>query len=243
MRGKWSTPLRSVAKRSRRKPVEGNDRTRTNDDGESKDASPTMSIITDTLNRLQSERAWRPAQPRTPATTERTEAADFRDPDVFSPHSSPRIFQNRLPWLLVVLGCVGIAAYLWGLPLIAAPDRVIPEPEPVKELNPVQPVPSQGVEASPEQREEPFTATVASEAPKPAEPASGPGPQVKTNPVATPVPVRKPRSSSAVRSTAKPPPAHNVDAASSKSTESPGFPTSSECHSASSQTGPRAIFH
>ena len=181
-----------------------------------------MSIITDTLNRLQAERAWHPGQPRTAAIPDGAEAADFRDPDFLS--LPARIFPKRLPLLMVVLGGVGMTAYLWGLPLIAAPDKVTTEQGTVQELNPVQPVPPQGVEAIPEQPEEPFTATVASEDPKPAEPASVPDPRVKTTPVATAVPAHKPRSAPGVRSTAKPPPAHNVDAASSNQRKNRGSP-------------------
>ena len=174
-----------------------------------------MSIITDSLNRLQAERAWRPGQPRASATPESAEAADFRDPVFSPPHSPARALRNRLS--LVVLGSVGIAAYLWGLPLIAAPDRVPPAQETVKELNPVQHVPSQIVEAIPERREEPFTATMAkaSEDSKPAEAASATvtDPSAKTT-VAKDTPARSTRSSPGVRSTAKPPPALNVDSAS-----------------------------
>jgi Flp pilus assembly protein TadD len=175
-----------------------------------------MSIITDSLNRLQAERARRPGQPRVSATPESAEAADFRDPVFSPPHSPARALRNRLS--LVVLGSVGIAAYLWGLPLIAAPDKVPPAQETVKELNPVQHVPSQIVEAIPERREEPFTATMAkaSEDSKPTEAASATvtDPSAKTT-VAKDTPARSTRSSPGVRSTAKPPPALNVDSASS----------------------------
>ena len=175
-----------------------------------------MSIITDALNRLQAERARRPRQPRTSATPDNAEAADFRDP-VFSPPPHPaRALRTHLS--LVVLGSIGIAAYLWGLPLIAVPDKVSPAQETVKELNPVPHVPSQIVEAIPERREEPFTATAAkaSEDSQPAEAASAmvTDPPAKTT-VAKDTPARSTRSSPGVRSTAKPPPVHNVDSASS----------------------------
>ncbi len=171
-----------------------------------------MSIITDTLNRLQAERAWRFGEPPDSATQARTGAADFREPEVQPP---ARTLRKPLPFLIVVLSGVGIAAYLWGLPLIAAPDQVAPESEPgsFKALNPGQSVPSRSVETIPEQRDKPFTATVAeaSEAIKPRKAVSVSGPPVKTNPIAKDVPTRKSRSSLDVRSTAKPSPARNVN--------------------------------
>ena len=180
-----------------------------------------MSIITDSLNRLQAERAWRSEQPLASATPESAEAADFRDPVSSPPHSPARALRNHLPSIVVILGVVGLAAYLWGLPLIAAPDKVPPEYETgtVNELKPVKHVPSQIVEAIPERREEPFTATVAetSKEHKPSEEASAtvPDPPARTTPVAKGVPTRKQRSSPVVRSTAKPPPVRNADSASS----------------------------
>ena len=178
-----------------------------------------MSIITDTLNRLQAERAWRPGQPVDSGTQESVEAADFRASDFSSPHHPSRVLPNRLPILIVVLGGVGIAAYLWGLPLIAAPDKVTPESEPrlVKAWNPAQSVSSRSVEVIPAQREEPFVATVAeaNEDIKPRDAVSAPDPPATTNPIAEGVPARKPRSTRGVRSTANPPPAHNLDAPSS----------------------------
>ena len=173
-----------------------------------------MSIITDVLNRLQAERAWRPGQPEASAIPDSAEPVDFRDS---SPHPPAVTDRNRLPFLLVVLGVVGTAAYLWGLPLIAAPDKVTPDQETVKVLDPVQHVPSRIVEAISEQREKPFTATAvaASEAPKPTESASASDPPAKMIPVVQAVPVRKPRSSPGIGSTAEPSPARNVDSASS----------------------------
>lgn len=165
-----------------------------------------MSIITDALNRLQAERARQPGQPWASAASEPMEAADFRDPVFPFPHFSARALRNHLPSIAVVLGVVGLAAYLWGLPLIAAPDKVPPVQETVKEWNPVPHVPSQTVETISEQGEAPFTATVAkaSETPKPAEVASVPDPPAKTAPVAKSVPARKPRSSPGLRATAAP---------------------------------------
>lgn len=177
-----------------------------------------MSIITDTLNRLQAERSWSSGQPHASATTDSAEAVDFRGPAVSFPDSAARILRNRLPFLIVVLGGVGIAAYLWGLLLIAAPDKWTPESEPrsAETLNPVQAVPSQSVEVISDQREEPFTAKVAeaNEDIKPRDAVSAPDPSATTNPIAKGIQVRNPGSSSGVRSTANPPPARNIDSSS-----------------------------
>ncbi len=172
-----------------------------------------MSIITDALNRLQAEQARRSGQPRVTPTPDRAEATDFHGYDFSFPRPSALALRNRLPSIMVVLGVVGIAAYLWGLPLIAAPDKVTSEQGTVKKLTPVQHVPSPSIAAIPEQREEPLTATVAvaSEAPEPMDAASVPDPPAKTQPVVKNVPARKPRSSPGMRSTAAAPPARNGD--------------------------------
>lgn len=166
-----------------------------------------MSIITEALNRLQAERARRSRQPRTSATSDHVEAADSRNRVFPLLHFSARALRNHLPSIAVVLGVVGLAAYLWGLPLIVAPDEVPPVQEAVKEWNPVPHVPSQIVEAIPQQGEEPFTETVtkASEDPKPTEAASATviDPLAKPT-VAKSVPARTPRSSRGLRATAAP---------------------------------------
>ena len=180
-----------------------------------------MSIITDALNRLQAERAWRLGQPVDSGTRESVEADAFRASDFSSPHHPARVLRNRLQILIVivVLGGVGIAAYLWGLPLIAAPDKATSEsaPRSVKALPPAQSVPAQSVEVMPEQRDDRLAtkATEEIETIKPREAVSAPDPPAKPNPIAKGVPVRKPRSSPVGRSTAKPPPARNVDSLSS----------------------------
>ena len=179
-----------------------------------------MSIITDALNRLQAERARQPGQPWASAASEPVEAADFRAPDVSSPHLLAGSYRNRLPFLMVVLGVVAIAAYLWGLPLIAAPDKGTPERGTVKEANSVQHVSSRIVKAIPGQEEKPVTVTVAeaeaSEALKPAEAASAPdSPAKTTSAAAKDGPARKPRSSPGVRSTAELLAARKADSASS----------------------------
>lgn len=179
-----------------------------------------MSIITDALNRLQAERAPRSGQPRTSLTPDSAEIADFQDPDFSSHPFLARVLRNRLPSMIVGLGVVGIAAYLWGLPLIAAPDKVMPEQGTEKESNPVQHVPSQTVKAIPGQGEEPVTVTVTeaeeSEDPKPAEATAVPDQPAKTTSAAAKDgPARKPRSSPGVRSTVEPLAARNTDSASS----------------------------
>ena len=182
-----------------------------------------MSIIADTLTRLQAEQTPRSGQSRAAAPLESAEAADSQDLDFSSPLTSSRALGNRLPALVVVLGCLGIAAYLWGLPFLAAPDKVTTEQETVQGLNPVQPVPPRGVEAIPEQPEEPFIATVASEDPKPTEPASVPDPP-PTSSDARNARVRKPGSSSGSQFTAKPPPTRNTHSASSGQRKTRGSP-------------------
>lgn len=182
-----------------------------------------MSIIADTLTRLQAEQTPRSGQSRAAAPLESAEAADSQDLDFSSPLTSSRALGNRLPALVVVLGCLGIAAYLWGLPFLAAPDKVTTEQETVQGLNPVQPVPPRGVEAIPEQPEEPFIATVASEDPKPTEPASVPDPP-PTSSDARNARARKPGSSSGSQFTAKPPPTRHTHSASSGQRKTRGSP-------------------
>ena len=182
-----------------------------------------MSIIADTLTRLEAERPRRPDQLRSSVPPDSEKAADSQDLDFSSPLTSSRALGNRLPALVVALGCLGIAAYLWGLPFLAAPDKVTTEQGMVQELNPVQPVPPRGVEAIPEQPEEPFTATVASEDPKPTEPASVPDPP-PTSSDARNARARKPGSSSGSQFTAKPPPTRNTHSASSGQRKTRGSP-------------------
>ncbi|MCY4614427.1 MAG: tetratricopeptide repeat protein [Nitrospira sp.] len=182
-----------------------------------------MSIITEALNRLQAERARRPGQPRTSATSDSVEAADSPDPVFPFLHFSARALRNHLPSIAVGLGVVGLAAYLWGLPLIAAPDKVPPEQETVKEWNSVQHVPSQIVEAIPEQREESFTPTVAkaNEDPKPTEAVSATAIDPSAQPtVAKSVSTPKPRSSPGLRATAAP--TRNADSVSSNQRKNRG---------------------
>lgn len=186
-----------------------------------------MSIITDMLNRLQTERARRSGQSRASATPESAEAIDFQDLDFSSPPPSAGALRNRLLSIMVLLGGVGMAAYLWGLPLIAAPDNVTSEQGTVTETNPVKHVSSRIVEAIPEPREAPslVTVTEASEDSKPMEADASPDPPAKTTPlVAKNTPARKPRPFPGIRSTAKPPLARNAHSASSTQRKPRSFP-------------------
>ena len=177
-----------------------------------------MSIVTDTLNRLQVERSRRSGQPRSSATPESAETADSQDLDFSFPFTSSRALGNRLPALVVVLGCLGIAAYLWGLPFLAAPDKVMPKQEKVKAAQSAKPVPSGIVESIPEQRGEPLivTATNKRVVSDSTESASVPDPPAKTtSPDAKNARARKPSPSPSIQSTAKPPPTRNARSASS----------------------------
>ncbi len=207
-------------------PVEGNDRTQTNDDGESKDASPTMSIITDTLNRLQAAQTQRSGQIHASAPLESAETADFQDLNYSSLHLPAGSLRNRLLSLLVLLGCLGIAAYLWGLPLIAAPDMVILKQEKVKATQSAKPVPSGTVESIPEQREEPLVVTATDKRADSdlMEADSVPDPPAKTtSPDAGNARAHKPSSSPGIQSTAKQPPTGNTHSASSGQRQNRNF--------------------
>ena len=184
-----------------------------------------MSIIADTLTRLQAERPRRPDQPRSSVTPDSEKAADFEDLDFSSPPIPSRALGNRLPFLLVVLGGVGIAVYLWGLPFLAAPHKVMPKQEKVKAAQSVKPVPSGIVESIPEQREEPpvVTTTDKREDSDSTGPASVPDPP-PASPDAGNARVRKPDPSPGVPFTAKPPPTRNTRSASSGQRKNRGSP-------------------
>ncbi len=185
-----------------------------------------MSIITDTLNRLQAERTGRERQPVASMTLESAETEDSHAHGFSLPRLSARPFRKRFrpSATLIVLGCVVIAAYLWGLPLMADQNKVSPEREKgtMKEVNPVELVPSRSVDAIPEQRKEPFTATTAtlgeaSEDSSLTEKASATVSDTsgKANPpVVRGAPAREPRSSPDLTSTAVQPPVHNARATS-----------------------------
>ena len=119
---------------------------------------------------------------------------------------------------MVLLGGLGIAAYLWGLPFIAAPDKVIPKQEKVKAAQSAKPVPSGIVESIPEQREEPLVVTATDKRADSdlMEADSVPDPPAKTiSPDAGNARARKPSSSPGIQSTAKQPPTRNTHSASS----------------------------
>ena len=186
-----------------------------------------MSIVTDTLNRLQVERSRRSGQLRSSATPESAETADSQDLDFSSPLTSSRALGNRLPALVVVLGCLGIAAYLWGLPFLAAPDKVMPKQEKVKAAQSAKPVPSGIVESIPEQRGDPLvvTATDKRVVSDSTEAASVPDPPAKTtSPDARNARARKPGPSPGIQSTAKPPQTRNTRSASSGQRKNRGSP-------------------
>ena len=163
-----------------------------------------MSIIADTLTRLQADRPRRP---------------DHSVPPDFSVHLiSSRALANRLPALVIVLGCLGISIYLWGLPFLAAPDKVMPKQEKVKAVQPAKPakpVPSGIVESMPEQRKDFPVAT----------PTDKPEDSGSTGPASVPDPppalpdarndrVRKPGPSPGIQFTANPTPTRRSHSAS-----------------------------
>ena len=184
-----------------------------------------MSIIADTLTRLQADRPWRPDQPRSSAASDSDKAADSQDLDFSSPFVPSRVFGNRLSALVVVLGCIGIAVYLWGLPFLAAPDTVMPKPEKVKAAQSARSVPSGIVESIPEQREEPPVVTTTDEREDSGSTGSASAPD---SPPASPgtrnARVRKPGPSPGIQSTAIPPPTRHTHSASSGRRKNRGSP-------------------
>ena len=184
-----------------------------------------MSIIADTLTRLQAERPRRPDQPQSSVPPDSEKAADSQDLDFSSPLIPSRALENRLPTLVVMLGCIGIAVYLWGLPFLATPDTVMPKQEKVQAAPSAQSarsVPSGIVESIPEQREEPpvVTATDKREDSGSTGPASVPHPP--PSPDAGNARVRKPDSSPGIQFAAKPPPTRHTHSASSGQRKNPG---------------------
>ena len=173
-----------------------------------------MSIIADTLTRLQAERPRRPDQPRSSVP-----------PDFSSPLIPSRTLGNRLPAFVVVLGCLGIAVYLWGLPFLAAPDKVTPKQEKVKAVQSAKPVPSGTVESMPEQREDLPVATPTDkrEDSDSTGPASAPDPP-PASPDVRNARVRKPGPSPGIQFTAKPPPTRHSHSASSGQRKNRGSP-------------------
>ena len=164
-----------------------------------------MSIIADTLTRLQAERPRRSDHPRASMS-----------PDFSAPRIPSRALGNRLPALVVVLGCLGSAVYLWGLPFLAAPDEVMPKQETVKAVQSGKPVPSGIVESISEQREDlpVVPQTDKYEDSDSTGPASAPDPP-PAPPDAGHARVRKPGPSPGIQFTATPPPTRHSHSASS----------------------------
>ncbi len=115
-----------------------------------------MSIVTDALNRLQAERAPLSRNSETSTGAEPSSSSDSPKPEILSPQTPVHTIRNilRVSLIIVALGGVGIGTYLWGLNLIPDVARVSPEhdrrPEPIPQVNPVEPAASQVVEAIPE---------------------------------------------------------------------------------------------
>ncbi len=115
-----------------------------------------MSIVTDALNRLQTERAPLSRNSEPSMGTEPSSFSDSPKPEILSPQTPVHTIRNilRVSLIIVALGGVGIGAYLWGLNLMPDVARVSPEhdrsPEPIPQVNPVEPATSQVVEAIPE---------------------------------------------------------------------------------------------
>lgn len=170
-----------------------------------------MSIIADTLTRLQAERPWRPDH--------------SVPPDFSSPLLPSRALGNRLPVLAVMLVCLGIAIYLWGLPFLAAPDEVMPKQEKVKAVQSAKPVPSGIVESIPEQREDlpVVTTTAKREDSDSTVPASVPDPP-QASPDAGHAHVRKPVLSSGIQFAPKPSPMRHSHSVSSGQRKNRGSP-------------------
>ena len=115
-----------------------------------------MSIVTDALNRLQAERAPLSRNSETSTGADRSSSSDSPKQEILSPQTPVHTIRNilRVSLIIVALGGVGIGAYLWGLNLMPDVARVSPEhdrrPEPIPQVNPVEPAASQVVEAIPE---------------------------------------------------------------------------------------------
>lgn len=99
-----------------------------------------MSIITEALDRLQTERARHARHPEALTTPESSEVSDSPAATVFSSHAPVLAPQRSLrrSVSLVLLGSVGIGVYLWGLPFSPGGDAGPSEHKAAaaKELNP-----------------------------------------------------------------------------------------------------------
>jgi len=115
-----------------------------------------MSIVTDALNRVQADRAPLSRNSETSTGAEHSSSLDSPKPNFLTPQTPVHTIRNilRVSFIIVAVGGVGIGAYLWGLNLMPDVARVSPEhdrrPEPILQVNPVEPAPSQVVEVIPE---------------------------------------------------------------------------------------------
>ena len=95
-----------------------------------------MSIVTDTLNRLQDDRANLTRQPES-ASSSPEELSESSPPKTnhFGPQASSAMLGKgiRTAAILAVLGGVGLGAYFWGLTLIPEVAQVSSPPEAVVE--------------------------------------------------------------------------------------------------------------
>lgn len=135
-----------------------------------------MSIVTEALNRLQAERARLSPSSEDSDGPQRPGPSESPPPNVFAPQPAAHTIRNilRVSLIIVALASVGFGAYLWGLTLMPDVARVSPEhdtgPEPIPELNPVEPAPTQVAEATPEPKPEGESTEVV---PAPAEDSKG----------------------------------------------------------------------
>ena len=168
-----------------------------------------MSIVTDALNRLQSERSQK-IGPTSSGSTSPVISIFSRSPHKPVPSTTPilrRVLQGLA--LLSVLGVIGLVAYFWGLTMIPAAPEVptLPVEEDLPIGVPPSPTPSHRQESidvpitpGPEGQDG-LTASPASENTLPGHlegvPDSPPVPKLKnTTPALKPVPVTPLRSTS-----------------------------------------------
>lgn len=129
-----------------------------------------MSIITEALDRLQTERARLSRHPDASTTPESSEVSDSPAATGFSPHAPVPVPQRSLrrSVSLVLLGSVGIGVYLWVPPFSPGGDAGPSEHKTAvaKELNPAGR--SQVGESIPGQRPVVKTTREARDVPKPS---------------------------------------------------------------------------
>ncbi len=176
-----------------------------------------MSIITEALNRLQTERARRARHPEASTTPESSEASDFPAAAGLSPHAPVPVPQRglRRSVSLVLLGSVGIGVYLWGLPFSPGGDAGPAEHKTAaaKELNPSER--SQVGESLPGQRPVVKTTRQARDVPKPSAQQSA-GSQTSRPEVSEQSARRLAQPQPQPAATAKPPSRETINAPSSR---------------------------